>query len=186
VTGRIVEDSSNPSGNNTNATKDELASDDETGDAMSVSPTKGASLDMDVPINVRRSKKLLDAIWNGDYRDVLRCLKEGAPVSMRDKNNLAPIDHVKKKMMKLESQLREAGGDDKPILKDSLADFKRKSILLKIYIHVEHNISLLWAIDDWQNIQIAVDSINGLTLSPEGRQHPSSPDVFCVMILENR
>jgi hypothetical protein len=141
---------------------------------------------MDVPINVRRSKKLLDAIWNGDYRDVLRCLKEGAPVSMRDKNNLAPIDHVKKKMMKLESQLREAGGDDKPILKDSLADFKRKSILLKIYIHVEHNISLLWAIDDWQNIQIAVDSINGLTLSPEGRQHPSSPDVFCVMILENR
>lgn len=186
VTGRIVEDSSNPSGNNMNATKDELASDDETGDAMSGSPTKGATLDMDVPINVRRSKKLLDAIWNGDYRDVLRLLKEGAPVSMRDKNNLAPIDHVKKKMVELESQLKEAGGDDKPILKDSLADFKRKSILLKIYIHVEHNISLLWAIDDWQNIQIAVDSINGLTLSPEGRRHPSSPDVFCVMVLENR
>ena len=182
VTGRIVEDSSDPSGNV--ATKGELAY--ETGDAMSGSPTKGAALDMDVPINVRRSKKLLDAIWNGDYRDVLRLLKEGAPVSMRDKNNLAPIDHVKKKMVELESQLREASGDDKPILKDSLADFKRKSILLKIYIHVEHNISLLWAIDDWQNIQIAVDSINGLTLSPEGWRHPSSPDVFCVMVLENR
>lgn len=186
VTGRIAEDSSNPSGNNMNAAKGELASDDETGDAMSGSPTKGATLDMDVPINVRRSKKLLEAIWNGDYRDVLRLLKEGAPVSMRDKNNLAPIDQVKKKMVELESQLREAGGDDKPILKDSLADFKRKSILLKIYIHVEHNISLLWALDDWQNIQIAVDSINGLTLSPEGRRHPSSPDVFCVMVLENR
>ena len=182
VTGRIAEDSSDPSGNV--ATKGELAY--ETGDAMSGSPTKGAALDMDVPINVRRSKKLLDAIWNGDYRDVLRLLKEGAPVSMRDKNNLAPIDHVKKKMVELESQLREASGDDKPILKDSLADFKRKSILLKIYIHVEHNISLLWAIDDWQNIQIAVDSINGLTLSPEGWRHPSSPDVFCVMVLENR
>ena len=152
----------------------------------SASPTKGATLDMDVPINVRRSKKLLEAIWDGDYRDVLRLLKEGAPVTMRDKNNLAPYDHVKKKIVALESQLREASSADKPLLQESLTDFKRKSILLKIYIHVEHNISLLWAIDDWQNIQIAVDSINGLSLSPEGRQHPSSGYVFCVMVLENR
>ena len=105
---------------------------------------------------------------------------------MRDKNNLAPYDHVKKKIVALESLLREAGSDDKPVLQESLVDFKRKSILLKIYIHVEHNISLLWAIDDWQNIQIAVDSINGLSLSPEGRGHPSSDYIFCVMVLEYR
>ena len=192
VTGRIVEDSDvdiMKSADTSSSTQDKSVSIDvcdEGGDATSASPTKGAALDMDVPINVRRSKKLFEAIVDGDYRDVLRLLKDGAPVSMRDKNNLAPYDHVKKKIVAIESLLREAGSDDKPMLQDSLVDFKRKSILLKIYIHVEHNISLLWAIDDWQNLQIAVDSINGLSLSPEGRVHPSSDYIFCVMVLENR
>ena len=190
VTGRIVEDGDADGMKSAEGgTRDKsipIDTDDEGGDATPASPTKGAALDMDVPINVRRSKKLFEAICDGDYRDVLRLLKEGAPVSMRDKNNLAPYDHVKKKIVALESLLREAGSDDKPMLQESLVDFKRKSILLKIYIHVEHNISLLWAIDDWQNIQIAVDSVNGLSLSPEGREHPSSDYIFCVMVLENR
>ena len=190
VTGRIVEDSEVPmmksARSSTQDNSTSIDADDEGGDATPGSPTKGAALDMDVPINVRRSKKLFEAILDGDYRDVLRLLKDGAPVSIRDKNNLAPYDHVKKKIVALESQLREAGPADKPMLQDSLADFKRKSILLKIYIHVEHNISLLWGIDDWQNVQIAVDSMNSLSLSPEGREHPSSDFVFCVMVLENR
>jgi len=193
VTGKIVENSSHERGNDFNMMKaigssmqNQSLSIDCDDEATPASPTKGAALDMDVPINVRRNKKLLEAILDGDYRDVLRLLKEGAPVSMRDKNNLAPIDHIKKKIVALESQLREAGSADKPALQNSLTDFKRKSILLKIYIHVDHNISLLCCIDDWQNIQIAVDSINGLSLSGEGREHPSSEYVFCVMVLENR
>lgn len=189
ATGSVLDDATSNSANNwLTEPKNETGSSatTDTPSHPDVHLQKGATLDMDVPINQRRSKKLFEACWNGTYKDVLRLLREGAPVSKKDGNNLAPYDYVKKVVSEIEKELQDASPSTKQAIEEKLIDFKRKSILLKIWIHVEHNISLAQHISHWQNIQIAVDSINGLELTPTGQSHPSSNFLFCVMLLENR
>lgn len=159
----------------------EITTPPEASEGNNFSTRVAAAVAMDVPIQKRRSDELTNAIINKDFKDVIHLLRGGAYANQKDSKKRLPLDYVKELIVNLEKEEKNSLFQE-----ESLKDLSLKKNVLKIYVTAEHVINMARHIKEWVNVELVPKNVSNLALTPQGREHPSTDFLFCVVNIDGR